>query len=450
MANPRRNPTIRFTLPDVIDPEDRLCFNIEVPNNIYHIGAFRGALARLASAVFWQDDPDHKAKDVAAVWRSIVDDVEACIVALTDVRQNEENPCELEKQVDGGEWEQFANLQLCPPRIRSNEGKLQFFDGTNWIDLPGEGDEKFDGEADPPWPDPPPGEDGNCLAAENLVALLAQQVGEWENGLEAGVIAMAIVTGITGILTAFFIPFLTPAILAFATSLIALGAAGLTAAFTEEVYDTFKCIIACNANADGSITLDQYNNILDEIDLQSGDAWPFIRTWVDFFGPVGFTRAGASAGITTGDCTECDCGEWCYVDDFELGTQGWTANVSGQAVYASGVGWQQDYYAPTNDTLCGIKKTFPSSFTPTRMEVEFDASIVGGGVNGLVFGSQSSNPAMAGGTGIVQILNITVTGDAAFAFIFANYEGNSGTVTIKQIRFYGTSSDRPEGMAECP
>lgn len=74
----RRNPPAKWTLPDVVDPPDRICFKIDVPNNIYHLAAFRGAIWNLCSAINWQDDPDHTAKQVASVWRDVYDAVRRC------------------------------------------------------------------------------------------------------------------------------------------------------------------------------------------------------------------------------------------------------------------------------------------------------------------------------------------------------------------------------------
>jgi len=72
----RRNPPAKWVLPQTVDPPERLCFKIEVPNERYHIAAFLGALQHLASAIYWQDDTAHTAKDVALVWRDIIDAVE--------------------------------------------------------------------------------------------------------------------------------------------------------------------------------------------------------------------------------------------------------------------------------------------------------------------------------------------------------------------------------------
>ena len=43
---------------------------------------------------------------------------------MFDVRQNDEAPCTLEKTADGETWEPWANLQLCPPKIKAVAGRL--------------------------------------------------------------------------------------------------------------------------------------------------------------------------------------------------------------------------------------------------------------------------------------------------------------------------------------
>lgn len=72
---PRRNSPMLWTLPQVIEPSNSLCFKITVPNDREYIAAFRGALLELAAGYNWADDPDHKAREVALVWRNIVDNL---------------------------------------------------------------------------------------------------------------------------------------------------------------------------------------------------------------------------------------------------------------------------------------------------------------------------------------------------------------------------------------
>lgn len=72
---PRRNPPAKWVLPEIVDPPERVCYTVAVPKERQHIAAFWGALLNLASAIHWADDDAHTAKDVALVWREIVDNV---------------------------------------------------------------------------------------------------------------------------------------------------------------------------------------------------------------------------------------------------------------------------------------------------------------------------------------------------------------------------------------
>jgi len=69
----RRNPPAKWVLPEVVHPPDVLCVTIKVPNERFYKAAFWGAMLNLASAYKWQDDPDHTAREVALVWRDIID-----------------------------------------------------------------------------------------------------------------------------------------------------------------------------------------------------------------------------------------------------------------------------------------------------------------------------------------------------------------------------------------
>lgn len=74
----RRNPPAKWILPTVLHPPTTRCFTIEVPNERFYIAAFRGALLNLAAGYNWQDDAAHTAREVALVWRSIVNAVTYC------------------------------------------------------------------------------------------------------------------------------------------------------------------------------------------------------------------------------------------------------------------------------------------------------------------------------------------------------------------------------------
>lgn len=78
----RRNELAKWVLPETVNPPDVLCVTIRVPNERFYKAAFWGALLDLASAYKWQDDSAHTAKDVAQVWRGIIDDLKLDICPI--------------------------------------------------------------------------------------------------------------------------------------------------------------------------------------------------------------------------------------------------------------------------------------------------------------------------------------------------------------------------------
>jgi len=125
----RRNPPAKWVLPEVVDPPERICYRVEVPNDRQHIAAFYGAILSLASAYKWQDDPAHTAREVALVWRDIFDNLikQECSDPPPEIigggvdgdelmiRQNPDNPCLLETSINGTDWCVFADFSLCIP-----------------------------------------------------------------------------------------------------------------------------------------------------------------------------------------------------------------------------------------------------------------------------------------------------------------------------------------------
>lgn len=125
---PKQGP-MKWPLPDVVNPPDTVCFQINVPNERHHLGAFYGAMFLLSKAYAWGDDPDHTALAVAAVWRKIFDNIIAGNCTIPDkpgsagvdsgdelmIRQNPDNPCLLETSVNGVDWCVWADLSLCTP-----------------------------------------------------------------------------------------------------------------------------------------------------------------------------------------------------------------------------------------------------------------------------------------------------------------------------------------------
>ena len=107
----RRFPPSRWVLPEVVDPLTTVCFQVPVPNDIHHIAAFKGAIFELAKAYSWQNDDAHTAKDVAAVWLNIFNNLEECTMQV-QFRQIED--CFLQASFDGGDtWANIFDASAC-------------------------------------------------------------------------------------------------------------------------------------------------------------------------------------------------------------------------------------------------------------------------------------------------------------------------------------------------
>jgi len=266
-----------YQLPLVIDPESSLCFTIHVPNDLYHIAAFKGQIWELTRWYNWAKDPDHLAIQVAEVWKGIYN------------RMQTENCCD------------------CPPRIRLNKGILQWQNGDgSWSDLE-TGDERTSGTATPPYPDNP---DGACLAAENITAIYQTALTQVRAGVATAEVAVAIAATVTGIMSLFIAPAIVSTI-ALAITGIALdvGEAALDTMLDPAHLDAFKCVIYCHISVDGTVTASQYTEMRENMaSWASGSELAIIQYWLDGFGSVGLTRQGRAGGITSGDCDDCECG----------------------------------------------------------------------------------------------------------------------------------------------
>lgn len=73
----------RFPLPLVVNPPQRVCVSLEIPDDPNHWAAFFGALHELEQGMAWADDPAHTAKAVIQVWRDVILNMQYCVVTPT-------------------------------------------------------------------------------------------------------------------------------------------------------------------------------------------------------------------------------------------------------------------------------------------------------------------------------------------------------------------------------
>lgn len=144
MVRPEQQARAVWSLPSTIPTENRLVC-LYVPDDIYYLKQLVGLLGRLQHWANYDRDDAKTGTVVASRWREallLLDVLGGCQeVGLQDVRQNPLYPCLLDKTTDGVEWEQFANLRLCSPKLRIHGGEIQYStdDGTTWVDYPNDG-----------------------------------------------------------------------------------------------------------------------------------------------------------------------------------------------------------------------------------------------------------------------------------------------------------------------
>jgi hypothetical protein len=138
---------------------------------------------------------------------------------------------------------------------------------------------------------------------------------------------------------------------------------------------------------------------------------------------------------------------WCAEIDFTQSDGGFTALVDGSngqalAEYVGSSGWHSVHQTAQNDVIAAITRTFGANFQPTSIEWFYTASPQGSGSNGYVFEGQSTNPPMDAGPSYIYNVNGTA-GDLVQAYIYSNFNGTAGNVTITKVRFRGTAGAAP-------
>lgn len=122
----------RYVLPDVVDPTERVCFQVMVPKDRQHVAAFLGAIYGLSKPYEWQNDTAHTALAVGRVWKQIFDNLHSGDCT--------ENTIVIE--------ELGYEMSVCE-QIRFNNGKLQGLCCGEWTDIPGQGDTTQGGSGQP-------------------------------------------------------------------------------------------------------------------------------------------------------------------------------------------------------------------------------------------------------------------------------------------------------------
>jgi len=274
MAN-KRPP---WKIPAVINPPERRCIQISVPDDPEHITILWGVLRGLSDWQRWERENTHSATLVAQVWREVVYAID------------------------------WSNMSCCPEPTNQRynaDGQLEvsYDNGATWT-VDNSLDDRYSGTISPPLS----GENGSekrCVGATAAMEYVKQnlidelQVGATYAEINGVGVALAALLGVTGV---------GILIAAFAAAVFLAGIAATQAAFTSEVWTDFKCILYCNSESDASFTTIDWENVKSDI-LSSftGIVSAVLYNWVNSVGRVGLTNAARSGFAQTGDCSGCDC-----------------------------------------------------------------------------------------------------------------------------------------------
>jgi len=290
MAN-RRPP---WKIPAVINPPDRRCIQINIPDDPEHIAIFWGVLRGLSDWQRWEREATKSGTLVAQVWREVVYAID---------------------------WSGDECMGCCPQptnRRYNADGELEvsYDNGATWVTDPSL-DDRFSGTIAPPIA----GADGTekaCAAAasgeewvkQNLIESL--ETGATFADLNAAGVALIALLGVTGI---------GLLVAGFAAAIFVAGVSAVQAAFTTEVWTQFRCILYCHIEPDGSFTTAGWQAVKTDILSDfTGVVSVILYNWVNSVGPVGLTNSARSGFVATADCTSCEPCETSCADNFTVVT----------------------------------------------------------------------------------------------------------------------------------
>lgn len=390
--------------------------------------------------------------------------LEDCGMFDFDVRQNEEEPCILEKFVDG-EWVEFANLRLCPPLVRLNinfEIEISFDNGETW--------ETLTDNPVPPIPEPDPGQDTLCVASASVVEAFDQTYQEMKRLFGDGVAIWVLASAVISLIATFiFFPPALPYVATFFAELYAILADITDDAFDETTRGDLLCILREHVTLVDDTAVFDYDAVLAEVDSRWNaldiNIWAAISYLLRIVQADGLNRAGSTGVATEADCSECDT-DWCFTFDLEMvNASGSPITLNGcTAAYSSGTGWiatKGAGCAPDagSNVIASINVEYPECFLRRVVVVGTSADRTDGNCAAIVFPEVDR-----GGTPEVTIIDIE-NGELLGAVLDLNdmstgitaefqnivptiFSHSSGSAILKQVTFYG-SGECPFGVPNC-
>lgn len=427
---------MKANIPDDWNGEDWTSICVQWPNSADWMSILSGLIASPSNGRNWTRSSGN-IKDVQVIgneiWARFIAS-EGC-EGFMDVRQNPDNPCELDKDMGAG-WVQFADLSLC---------------GASMFEDPPYNGPDFELSSD------------DCLDA-TIIA--------WE----FYTILLELNTQRASASSANDMFFRTLNVLATKVSfpnvnqILALSNAlyaGSNAGFAESFITAFREDMTCEL-------LDQLPAITETnlfvIFQEARDILAAFIAGYEFDGSIpglaeqvalyliqamhtaDFMSMYYSSEIETGDCTGCET-EWCYVFDFTTSDGGWSPNppgLSGAGLWVNGQGWSAPYSGQGQDGVyLGLE--FPQAGNINYVKITLSTTLTGTNPEAQVANLvQSDIWQVITDDRTIYEFNINEVGETDMMFYIDPYSGGGqawgGYVVSIELR---GSGDNPFGSDNC-
>jgi hypothetical protein len=393
-----------YIIPVEPEPENDVCIRVYVPDDPLYIAAFWASYEFLTAWLAWERDEAHTAKIVASRWKSsFLKAREQWICAegscgLMDVRQKPDEDCTLQKLNDcTDEWVDFANLQLCAPKLRfTGTGTIEQWNGTDWVPV------APDSGTGPPyqpghdisnqqslWENPPAGQNGSCLAAANAVAFLEAAINAQMTQLKELPLLVRLVDSFAAWwfyriygMSAFVWNNVLSLVFDVHGQFFGLSwEQGWTMMQTKsmlveddiiayDIRDDALCMFFDAYESDGNMTEASFNTLMNSIQDEASDRtgaealkWEWLML-LAYVGPTWLANISNDAGIDEYDCDVCG---WTKCWDFTAGNGDWNVQQDTENRWPnvdlgvwSGSGWAGVAVSPPDGYRCLSIRIAPS------------------------------------------------------------------------------------------
>jgi hypothetical protein len=292
-----------YPLPDPVNPPERLCVVVRVPNSTAHREAFIGAVSELTHAYNWASDSAHTAVDAALVWSDVFWEM---------MQQFYDNDCE-------------GSMNCCYDVVEhrvTSDGHMEIrINGGDWI--PDPNDPRTTGTQLPP---PVMDETHTkCDAASNAKQHIMDYVAGESAALQAGGGVTALAIAVAALIVALFfgqleaIPVIVPLILASIVEVFNLGQAAWDAYFTSDVEDIILCALFCSIGEDGRFNQARFDHFIAELgaNLPAGVAKDVLINQLVTSGLIALNNMAAYGNSASADCSACTC-EPCNIANWTI------------------------------------------------------------------------------------------------------------------------------------